>query len=568
MCGIGGLFRPGGEGLTGYHEAILERLMENMHLRGPDGSGLTVRGEVGLAHTRLAIIDVNERAGQPMESEDWVLSCNGEIYNYRAIKEELVGRYEFRTTSDTEVLLMALQEWGMDTALGKCAGMFAFLAYNKRERVLYAARDRLGIKPLLMALLDDGTFCFASSAGAIVKATPDIDWQVFKPALASFFVLGAPFTRTTVYDRIERVSPAHYVRCLPDGTFETVKYWEPRYRPGFTMDDMVSVVREYQVSDVKSALFLSGGVDSTFLAAAMDSLDCFHLTSPETRYAKNAAKVFGRKFVCVTPDLADYETDVERVIGLHGEPLMSCGIPNSVTRELHAKGYKMAISANGADELFHGYYRTLSPEYTPDYLPFHERRTYRFLNQQLAHLFRNSDHFRIEELQGYIPTLREIGNEILDKLSLPDFSVSANHRWLELMTYVLFDLNPTLDAASMANSVEVRVPFLDHRIVEGVLSWPAERLITTKYGRKSPMKEYLAQYFPMAFFNRPKLGFSIFSDLLGDIEVLGTKALAAGMETGFITVQGKGEDGNARDRKYLGLCCFSYEKWKQSLNYV
>ncbi len=562
MCGVGGVFRPGGVPLTEFHEAILAGLREEMRLRGPDGSGTVVAGEVGLVHTRLAIIDPHERSDQPMESADWVLSYNGEIYNFRALREELSAWCAFATASDTEVLLMALQEWGVDKALERCAGMFAFLAYNKREGVLYAARDRMGIKPLLMERLEDGSLCFASSAGAMARSVPDARRPIFRPALASFFTLGAPFTRTTVFEGVERVPPAHYVRCLPDGGLETVRYWEPRYRPGFTMDDLVEVVREHGVADVPSALFLSGGVDSTFLASAMDGLDCFHLTSPEARYAEEAARVLGRPLVSVEPDLSDYENGVEHVIGLHGEPLMSCGMPYAVARTVRENGYKMAVSANGADELFHGYWRTPMPEYVPDYLPYHERRSCRFFYQQLGHIFRNREHFGVEGLDGLVPGLEEIGDEILATLSLPHFPPSANHRWLELMTYVLYDLNPTLDAASMAAGVEVRLPFLDHRIVEGVLSWPAHRLVTPRLGRKAPLKEHLAHCFPVPFFNRPKLGFSVHGASLSGINRLSGHALERALDTGFLTRRnGKGE-AFERDMINLGRCCFAFEKWR------
>ena len=562
MCGVGGIYRPHDRPLEGRHEAILARLKEAMRQRGPDGSGSYAVGPAGLVHTRLAIIDVHERSDQPMESEDWVLSYNGEIFNYRTLRAELSGRCRFQTESDTEVLLMALQEWGLEKALDKCAGMFAFLAFNKREQVLYAARDRMGIKPLFSALLDDGSLCFASSPAAIVKAVPDETWRPFRPALGSFFILGAPFTRTTAFDRIERVPPAHYLRCLPDGTVDTVKYWEPRYRPDFTMEDLVAVVREHQVADVPSALFLSGGVDSTFLASAMDDLDCFHLISPETRYAGEAARVFGRTLVSVTPELSDYERGMERVTDLHGEPLMSCGIPHAVARAVRDKGYKMAVSANGADELFHGYPRTPMPEHEPDYLPLHEQRTYKFFHRQLAHIFRNRDHFSVTGLDRFLPSLQEIGNEILAKLSLPAFPPSANHRWIELMTYVLFDLNPTLDAASMAEGVEVRVPFLDHRIVEGVLSWPAERLVTPKFGRKAPLKEHLAAHFPIPFLNRPKLGFSIHDDSLADIGALGRTALDRAVASGLVAPGEERCEEFDRDMIYLGGCCLALAKWR------
>lgn len=566
MCGIGGIYTPGSCRITEDHKIILERVAAAVFSRGPDAGGYMAGDSYAFTHRRLAIIDLDERSNQPMESQDWVLCYNGEIYNFRAIRAELEQRkHVFHTTSDTEVLLLALQEWGIDGTLGRIAGMFAFLAYDKRENVLYAVRDHMGIKPLLMTRLDDGSYCFASSVTALVRGLPERGWRPYGPALASYFVLGAPFTRGSVIEGIERVDPAHYIKCMPDGTFSRHRYWEPQYQDDFTMDDLASIVREYEIADVQSALFLSGGVDSTFLAAATAKLDCFHLISPERHYAEEVARRFERKFVCVEPHIDDYAGDVKNVLEFHGEPLMSAGIPYTVSKEIAAHGYKMAISANGADELFHGYPRTPIPEYQPAYLPLHEARTYRWFSQQIAHIFRDSRNFDLRDFAEYVPSLIDIGHDALAKYYLPGFPPSASHRWFELMTYVLHDLNPTLDAASMANSIEVRVPFLDHRIVQGVLSWDGSKLVTPNLGRKAPMKEFLAQYLPMSFFHRPKLGFSIHEESLGDISMLSTNALEAACSRGLVSINGDGRFGEfERDMIYLGSTCFGYDMWRST----
>jgi asparagine synthase (glutamine-hydrolysing) len=563
MCGIGGILNPGCIPLEARHQAILDGFVRAMQPRGPDGNGVFVDREAGLAHTRLAILDPDPRSGQPMASGDWVLSFDGRILNHRDIRAELGDRCVFRTESDAETLLMAIGEWGLDRALKRCAGMFAFLAWNRRERALYAVRDRMGIKPLVMARLDDGSLCFASSTGAMVRATPEVSWPIHEPALASFFVLGAPFTRSTVFAGMERVPPASYLRCAPDGKVTTVRYWKPTPNPAFTVEDLIGVVREHGAADVPSALFLSGGVNSSFLASVMD-LDCIHLRSPETRYAETVAGAFGRGLVCVEPDLAGYREDVSRVVAQHGEPLMSCGIPHAAARAAGRAGYKMAVSAYGADELFHGYPRTPMPGYAPSFLPLHERASCTFLNGQLAHIFRDARHFRMEGANLRPPSLRDIGRRILAEYSLPDFSPSANHRWLELMTYVLFDLNPTLDAASMAAGLEVRLPFLDHRIVEGVLSWPPERLVTARFGRKSPLREHLAGLLPEALFNRPKVGFSLYSPLHEDIASLGPAALARAEASGRLALGKEDHPQAGRDRICLGSCCFAFEQWQRA----
>lgn len=565
MCGVGGVYVAASGTLAERPRKSIEALASSMSRRGPDAKGMYLTDRMALVHTRLAILDLDSRANQPMESEDWVLSYNGEIYNYRELRRELERSRVFRTTSDTEVLLLAIQEWGLERAISRCAGMFAFLAYEKRQGVLYAVRDRLGIKPLFLTRLKNGTYFFASSPAAIVAALPQEKWREYRPAIASYFVLGAPFTTMSAIEGIERVEPAHYVKINPNGTMTKHRYWEPEFQENFTMDDLIDVVREHQASDVKSALFLSGGVDSTFLASALDELDCFHLISSERRYAQAVAKKYDRHFVQVKPEIGDYVDGITQVCRLHGEPYQSCGIPNAVSKAIAQQGYKMAVIANGADELFHGYPRTPIPEAQPDWLPLHEQKTYRWFHEQLSHIFRDSRNFRLERYGDVTPTLCDIGHNAMEKYRLSGFPPSASHRWFELMTYVLHDLNPTLDAASMANSIEVRVPFLDHRIVQGVLSWSGRDLVTTEFGRKTPLKRWLSQDFPRAFFNRPKQGFSINVDALGDVSAAGSQNFTRMQKSGFIHIDRHNKFGHYdRDLIYLEQSCLVYSIWKSS----
>lgn len=562
MSGISAIY-TNDQPLAGKHEAMLSRLKDELNYTGSDDFGLYFTQAAGLVYCPLPTSTLGGLAAQPLESDEWVLSFDGFISNSQNIRTDLRSICELKTDLDAEVLLMALQSWGVDRALERCAGAFTFLAFNKREQVLYAVRDRMGVKPLFMARLEGGTICFASTVSAIRNAVPDVDWQRNKAALASFFVLGAPFTKGTAFAGIERVSPAHYVRCLPDGTVDAVKYWEPQFRPEFSMGDLLEVLQEYQCVGVNSALFLSGGVDSAFLASVLDASECFNLESPETKYAEEVARAFGREFVTVPAELSDYEDDTERLIALSGEPLMNCPIPACATKTVRAHGYETALITYGADELFHGYPRTPTPGFKPEYLPLHENRTYRFFNQQLSHIFRHSDHFYIEELADDIPTLQDIGQELLSRYPLPDFSPSANHRWVELKTSVQFDQIPTIQVAAMAAGIEVRMPFLDHRIVEGVLSWPAEALITPEFGRESPLKEHLSARFPRAFFNRPKSGFSVCSNFSEALVNAGRKALERAVASGFIRLGGEKHAEHKRDMVNLGRCCFAYEKWKK-----
>lgn len=565
MCGIVAVV---GEriGQRESTSSTLKRGMDAIAARGPDGEGYWSTDYAAFGHKRLAIVDPDVRSKQPMESENWTLCYNGEIYNFRDLRQQLIQLgYAFSTTSDTEVLLVSLEAWGIEGALSRIAGMFAFIACNKRTKYVYAARDHMGIKPLLYSRDAAGVWYFASSVAAIRKMRSDTQFEINRAAVASFFALGGAHIRQSCYEGIDRLDAAHFMTIAPDGTCNIQNYWRPKFQADFSMGDLIEIVKEYAIADVKSALFLSGGVDSTFLASVVQELDCFHLVSPEESYARLVAERFDRKLVSVRPDLNEYECDVEKATAFHGEPLMSLGIPLAVSRRVREHGYKMAISANGADELFLGYRRTVTPEYTPQYMPLHEEQSYKYLSEQLSHIFRDERNFVIPALEDVFPTMKSIHSGVVEHFYLEGFPPSASFRWTELMTYVLSDLNPTLDAASMYNSVEVRVPFLDHRIVQGVLSWGGEKLIVPELGRKAPLKKHLARYFPQSLYQRPKLGFSIHADELASISDLSEASLRDAMKEGALKLSGGRKFGEfERDLIYLGSCFFGYSKWEHS----
>lgn len=562
MCGIAGVFLPKKITLTEAHRHSLTVMKDFMKERGPDGSGMMVKPSVGMVHTRLSIIDINERSNQPMESEHWLLTYNGEIVNYRAIRAELEDKYQFHTESDTEVLLFALEEWGIEQALSRCAGMFAFLAYDKRSGEFFAARDPLGIKPLFCYKDEAGAFWLASTPATLKAGQPQKSWEPYKPAIGSFFILGAPFTRMSTTKGIEQIPPAHYCKIAPDGSLSLKRYWSPQFQPDFTMDNLIEIVKEYGHSDVKSALFMSGGIDSTFLASIIRNLDYFHLKSPEQAYAQQVSRKYGRKMIVVDPDWHKYGEGLKKVKETFGEMFMSCGIPYTVANEVVSHGYKMAISANGADELFYGYPRTPMVGLTQLYNRF-DSDANKWFSRQVSHIFRDKRHFSIPAYDEYIPDLNDLAIDLIKHCTLTDFSPSASYRWLEIMTYVANDLNPTLDAASMANSLEVRVPFLDHRIVQGVLSWPDDKLYTTELGRKAPLKQRLLQDFNKKFISRPKLGFSIDDKALSAIVKNVDMNFDRMLSTGFIRMNEAEADHGyyGRDLIYMKNICQIYQEF-------
>jgi asparagine synthase (glutamine-hydrolysing) len=270
----------------------------------------------------------------------------------------------------------------------------------------------------------------------------------------------------------------------------------------------------------------------------------------------------------VKPETNNYYKNLDEALDFHHEPLMSLGIPLSVCSEISKSGIKMAISANGADELLLGYPRTPAPELKSSHKVMNEKECYDSHNAQIRNIFRSSENFDSAHLDTSELTTVQLYDFMEGNYLDEGFPPSAYFRWFELHSYVLYDLNPTLDAASMFNSIEVRVPFLDHRIVEFFLSFDANELIDLVYHRKAPLKRYLSKYFPETFYNRPKLGFSLNlahqSAILKKV-MLGLSKLENAGHIRFCPAdEALGEV--VRDRQYIASTYYAYERWKQAHN--
>jgi asparagine synthase (glutamine-hydrolysing) len=563
MCGIAMLLSKDGY-ITPKHKDRLSQGVTVLLRRGPDFQGEVVIENIALAHTRLAILDPNQRSNQPFEVEGWVISFNGEIYNHLDIRKKIGGDYKFKTNSDTETLCASLHLFGVKKTLDLIAGMFSFIAVDKKSSQVHLVRDHLGVKPLLYAD-DNKELIVASSIKAILEIKGGNGEENFE-STNSLFLLGAPFLRETMVKGIYRVPPAHHIIFDFQGRkISERRYWKPKYRKERNLDYIIPVFMEYAVSDVRSSLMLSGGVDSSFLASLYrDKLECFHLQSPETQFAKAVCDRFGLPLNIVRPQVKNYFQHFDEALDFHHEPLMSLGIPLSVCREISASGSKMAISANGADELLLGYTRTPAPELrvSHKFLRYHSRRMDH--TGQVRSIFRSSENYDLHRLYTGGRETSELLNFMEGNYLDNDFPPSAHYRWFELNSYVLFDLNPTLDAASMFNSIEVRVPFLDHRVVEFFLSFDANDLINPVYQRKAPIKQFLSKFFPENFYNRPKIGFSLSQRNQSAILRRSRASLKKAEKSGEIIFNAlKGELGEPdRDREYLSSTYYAYERWR------
>lgn len=555
--------------LTPADKGRLKKGIVALQRRGPDFQGELHYQNIALAHTRLAILDLNARSNQPFTVGEWIISFNGEIYNHLEIRREIGAKYKFKTQSDTETLCVSLHILGLKRTLSLIAGMFAFIAINKQTSEIHLVRDHMGIKPLLYAP-DRQALIAASSLKAILEMR-HVKKVENKQSTNSLFLLGAPFLRETMIEGVFRVPPAHCVTFDFEGRkISQFRYWKPKLRQHRDLNEVIPVFMEYGVSDVRSSLLLSGGVDSSFLASLFqDKLECFHLQSAETEYAKAVCDKFDLPLTVVNPNAQNFFSQLDAALDFHHEPLMSLGIPLSVCSEISKNGIKMAVSANGADELLLGYPRIPAPELNNVNRIIGEPACYNSHIRQIRNIFRSSEDYELSFLNRDGVATTDIQDFMEGNYLGEEFPPSAHYRWFELHSYVLHDLNPTLDAASMFNSIEVRVPFLDHRIVEFFLSFNANELIDTVYHRKVPIKRHLAKYFPETFYNRPKLGFSLNQKNQSKILKRMMSALEKKEKSKEIrfarAAEAVGEFG--RDRQYIANTFYAYERWKKD-NYV
>ncbi len=508
MCGIAGAI-----GTKAYDIADKQR-----H-RGPDNFSVNET----FAHNRLSIIDLSDAGNQPMTEGNYELTFNGEIYNYKELFSYLsphddMGDYTI--PGDVRVFLKYINRFGLDKALRDANGMWAFGL--KQGNTITLCVDRLGQKPLYF-YHDNEIFAFASCQSALLHLKEK--WQISEQGLASYWKLGATMADSIWMD-IKRVYAAEMVTYdILSRSIKTTRYWQPEYKPNEDLRELViDAVKKVKVADVPVYIFLSGGIDSS-VVASQGFTNAVHMDGPEYKYAEQVAQRFNINLHTVSPGKFDGIECMTDYVLKCGEPSMAALIPYIVSRET-AKLCKVAVSANGADELFFGYDRTSE---NPDY-------------NQLYHIFRKD-----------LLTTEDITYHICNDID-PRFKIG---RWLELQTYVQHDLNKTLDFASMAHGLEVRAPFLDHRLVEAALSVPAAQI-----GRKALLKDMLrGMGFNDSFLNRPKMGFTLYQKPTNyDVDGAYRWCVANGWLQDV--------KRSPRDHQYLKAAAFSFRIWWETFKHL
>jgi len=544
MCGIAGIVSLDGRPVAA---GDLERLAQALVHRGPDGEGVYHQEGIGLVHRRLAVIDP-QGGRQPMRSPDGrlVLTYNGEIYNYREIRAGLEPDYSFRTDSDTEVLLAAFQRWGI-ACLERLRGMFAFALYDAAQKELYLVRDRVGIKPLYYHLSPAG-LSFASELSALLrlKAVPR---EIDPSGLINYFRYQYLPTPSTIYRHVRKLEAGHYLRLdLAGGRVEKKRYWHltlgrVERTEAEWLDELNRLLDEtmglYVLSDVPFGAFLSGGVDSSLVTALMSRhlprpVRTFSLGFKEEKHSELPfAAQAGRSLKTdhhqtVLPASLALEV-LEGLVEHFGEPFGdSSAIPTYLISREAARKVKMVLSGDGGDELFGGYqdYREtwadlqrppglLLPLLSPFLARYGPLRRIRRLglDPQRKHdshrtIFDDPD---LERLFGPGVELPPPERGSFD-LAGEEVDPVTRFQAQDFKTFLADDVLTKVDRMSMACSLEVRVPLLDHRLVELAFSLPLElKLRPGKGGTRSKylLKQSAARFLPWSLLDRPKMGFGI-----------------------------------------------------------
>jgi asparagine synthase (glutamine-hydrolysing) len=527
MCGIAGIV-----GSLPSRGAV-ERMTQVLAHRGPDDAGVWEGESACLGHRRLSILDLSAAGHQPMTKGHLAVVYNGEIYNFRDLRRNLPG--PFASETDTEVLLHLYERDGADM-VHSLRGMFAFAIWDARERRLFAARDRLGIKPFFYRDVPGGL-----AFGSEIKALLEIDRPAMDPtALRDFFSYKYVPHPKTAYAGIHRLPPAHTLSWSA-GRLVTTRYWEPDADTRITRMDEASerlgellslVVPEHTLSDVPVGLFLSGGIDSTTLAAHLDRPRTFTLAVDSARFneaesARVVASHFNAQHVEEPASAIDLAEAVRTIPRLYDEPFGDSAAWSAwLVSRMAARHVKVALTGEGGDELFLGYrYYDKFPTYRSTPL----RRGLAGLAPAFSRAGRSLGRRAATGLERYatfLPafTIRQKQALLSPDLMDPDYDDLWHIRrfwredldplkrvqWADIHAHLPGGLLTKVDRASMAHSLEARPPLLDHRLVEFALSLDTSLLRDPAAGEgKLVIRELMESRVPPGVFDRPKKGFGL-----------------------------------------------------------
>ena len=544
MCGF--------VGFTNYikdNGTVLEKMMNRIIHRGPDSAGKFVDGDIALGFRRLSIIDLAD-GDQPMFNEDGslVLTFNGEIYNYKELRAELVEKgHKFANNSDSEVLLHGFEEWGKEL-VPRLRGMFAFVIFDRRDKSIFAARDMFGIKPFYYTFMGE-SFIFGSEIKAFLEH-PEFKKILNEEALGHYLSFQYSPTEETFFKDVYKLPPAHYF-TYKDGEINKVRYWKPdfnstdgvlEYFADLTDNAVRESVEAHKIADGEVGSFLSSGIDSSYIAEAanVDKTFTVGFHSPdgdrynEIGFAKDFAKTIKVENFSkvITPE--EYWDNFPKIQYHMDEPLADpAAIALYFVSQLASEHVKVVMSGEGADELFGGYRIYMEPLTLTFYdkLPFKIRRIISKICEHLPqkhginYLVRrgktieerfigNANIFSLKERNGILKSVtakNAVSPQILcEKFysEVADKDDVTKMQYLDINMWLMGDILLKADKTSMANSLELRVPFLDKRVMEFAGTIPLENRVNT-VTTKLALRKSAEKTLPKRTATKDKLGFPV-----------------------------------------------------------
>ncbi|MBK6750921.1 MAG: asparagine synthase (glutamine-hydrolyzing) [Pyrinomonadaceae bacterium] len=560
MCGIAGFVNKGSRAAD---RGVLEAMNLAIEHRGPDDDGFYVHENVGLAMRRLAIIDLAS-GKQPIHNADrtkWIV-FNGEIYNYQELRQGLEERgHKFYTKSDTEAIIHLYDEYGVD-CLQHLRGMFAIAIWDQTEKTLFLARDRVGKKPILYSHQANGDLIFGSEFRAMLQhpsITREVDYEAIDSYL-SYLCVPAP---QTAFKQIRKLEPGHWLKWK-SGEIETRRYWLPNFSKKIKITEEEAIVETTRIlrestkmrmiSEVPLGAFLSGGVDSSAVVALMAqesstpvktfSIGFEEQDFSELKYAKRVAEHVGAEYneFIVRPNAVDV---IPTLVDHYGEPYAdSSAIPTYYVSKETRKHVTVALNGDGGDESFAGYERYMAMEIAEVYKKIPKPLRRAFIEAPINFLPSSElKKTRIRDVQRFLTSANEEMSEryfrwmsvfkpafkplvytsafseqiasndafeLMDKWYMSSTGLGSVDATLltDQMTYLPNDLLVKVDIASMANSLEARSPFLDHKLIEFAASLPEGQKMS-RFRPKSLLKKVAARLVPSDVVYRRKMGFGV-----------------------------------------------------------
>lgn len=546
MCGVSGFIGRTGAAID--REAVLKNMMDKIAHRGPDQEGKFINDKVALGFRRLSIIDL-DHGMQPMfnETGDVVIVFNGEIYNHLELREDLIAKgHVFSNNADTESLIHGYEEYGVDL-LSKVRGMFAFVIYDMKKDLVFAARDFFGIKPFYYAN-PEGNLIFSSEIKSIL-AYPNVKREVNEEALEQYLSFQYSVLPETFFKGIYKLPAGHYM-LMQNGEIEIHQYYDPLMQPAKAPESLEKTVSEieelvhestmaHMIADVEVGASLSSGVDSSYLVAEFPGEKTYTVgfldkesKYNEIRYAEALTAELGKKNISKTIDSDEYFDSIPKVMYYMDEPLAdpSC-IALYFVDELAARDIKVVLSGEGADEFFGGYNIYHEPFSLAGYqkLPLGLRKGLASFVKKLPdfkgknfiirgsksveeRFIGNANLFSVEEREAILRS--KLTHVSPQELTAPYYakceglSDIAKMQYIDMNFWLQGDILLKADKMSMAHSLEARVPYLDVRVFEYIKNLPIEYRVTDE-ATKRAFRIAAKRHIPEFTANKKKLGFPV-----------------------------------------------------------